>query len=145
LQEWGLRVSLESLLQKLHERAGSNCTFECPENFPSLPEMVELNVYRIFQECINNINKYARASKVIFSIKVSAEKITLSLVDNGQGFSDRAPVKPSHGFGLRSMHERAELIRCFYPAKFNIESKTGEGTTAILEIELSCPSGHELG
>jgi signal transduction histidine kinase len=145
LQEWGLRVSLESLLQKLPERAGSKCTFDCPENFPGLPEMVELNVYRIFQECINNINKYARASKVVFSIRVTAERITFTLTDNGQGFSDRTAVEPSHGFGLRSMNERAELIRCFYPAKFNIESKTGEGTTALLEIELSCPSGHELG
>jgi signal transduction histidine kinase len=148
LNEWGLKVSLETLLQKLHERQGTECKFECPDEIAHLPEIVELNIYRIFQECINNIAKYAFATQVDLRVRSSRQKTVFILTDNGRGFAEH-PVAELHddsvsnsarGYGLRSMQERAELIRCFLPTRLNVDSKAGAGTTVILEIE----SGHDF-
>ncbi len=142
LQEWGLGLGLAALLEKLHERVNIQGKFHFPNKLPSMPELVELNVYRIFQECINNIAKYAQATEVTFSCQVSSEKISFILTDNGKGFNYQEALEvTSFGFGLRSMQERVDLIRCFYPAKFTIDSRKGAGTSAVLEIEFSCPSG----
>ncbi|MDR3616183.1 MAG: ATP-binding protein [Candidatus Obscuribacterales bacterium] len=148
LNEWGLKVSLDTLLQKLHERQGTECKFECPNEITRLPEIVELNIYRIFQECINNIAKYAFATQVNLRVRCTRQKTTFILTDNGRGFAEHAIAElhddsvsnSARGYGLRSMQERAELIRCFLPTRLNVDSKAGTGTTVILEIE----SGHDF-
>jgi len=148
LNEWGLKVSLETLLQKLHERQGTECKFECPDEIARFPEIVELNIYRIFQECINNIAKYAFATQVDLRIRSSRQKTVFILTDNGRGFAehtiaerrDDSVSNSARGYGLRSMQERAELIRCFLPTRLNVDSKAGAGTTVILEVEC----GHEF-
>jgi signal transduction histidine kinase len=148
LNEWGLKVSLQTLLQKLHERQGTECKFECPDEIAHLPEIVELNIYRIFQECINNIGKYAFATQVNLRVRSTRQKTVFILTDNGRGFAEHAVAdlrddsvnNSARGYGLRSMQERAELIRCFLPTRLNVDSKTGVGTTVILEIE----SGHDF-
>jgi signal transduction histidine kinase len=138
LQEWGLRVSMDTLMQRLAQRTGAKCEFKCPKELPSLPELVELNIYRIFQECVNNVEKYARASRVSLECQASPKLLKIELTDNGRGFSDNlADTGPRpDGFGLRSMNERADLIRCFYPTKLDLDSKQGGGTRVCLELEL---------
>jgi signal transduction histidine kinase len=148
LNEWGLKVSLDTLLQKLHERQATECKFECPDEIARFPEIVELNIYRIFQECINNIAKYALATQVSLRVRSSSKKTIFILTDNGRGFAEHSIAElhddsvnnSARGYGLRSMQERAELIRCFLPTRLNVDSKAGTGTTVILEIE----SGHDF-
>ncbi len=137
LQEWGLKVSLETLLQRLNQRTGAQCHFSWKGEIPTLPEVVELNTYRIFQECANNVEKYARASRVTIDCLVTADKLQIVLNDNGKGFAETLAEPKEGGFGLRSMNQRADLIRCFQPCKLNVESKLSKGTTVSLEIELS--------
>ncbi|HEY9758023.1 MAG TPA: ATP-binding protein [Oculatellaceae cyanobacterium] len=137
LQEWGLRVSLETLLQRLNQRTGAVCNFTWKGVVPSLEEVVELNTYRIFQECLNNVEKYARASKVTIDCAVTPDKLTIVLTDNGKGFSDNQNELREGGFGLRSMNQRADLIRCFHSCKLTVDSKVSKGTTVSLEMDLS--------
>lgn len=137
LQEWGLQVSLETLVQRLNQRTGADCQFHWHGPQANLPEVVELNTYRIFQECVNNVEKYARASKVTIECTSLVDKLKIVLTDNGKGFSASISEPKESGFGLRSMNQRADLIRCFQPCKLKVDSKVNKGTVVTLEIELS--------
>ena len=87
----------------------------------ALPPEVQMTFYRITQEALNNIVKHAKATQVIVTLRL-ADKVRLSIVDNGVGF-DPACVPPNH-LGTKIMRERAEAIG----AKYSLYSEPGEGT-----------------
>lgn len=83
---------------------------------------VQVALYRIAQESLNNIVKYARSTQVDITLHLSCCHIELEITDNGIGF-DMATLKPT-SLGLRIMHERAEAIG----ADLRIQSSPGKGT-----------------
>jgi PAS domain S-box-containing protein len=87
-----------------------------------LPPEVQVAYYRIAQESLNNIFKYARATKVDVTLCLSASGACFKVCDNGIGF-DMSTAKPT-SLGLRIMRERAEAIG----AEFHISSTPGTGT-----------------
>jgi signal transduction histidine kinase len=88
----------------------------------SLPPEVKVAFYRIAQESLNNIFKYARASQVDIDLALSPAGAHLEIRDNGIGF-DTNKVKPT-SLGQRIMHERAEAIG----ADLSITSVLQKGT-----------------
>jgi signal transduction histidine kinase len=88
----------------------------------ALPPEVQIAFYRIAQESLNNVFKYARASQVDVGLFISSSTVRFEVCDNGVGF-DMSTSKPT-SLGLRIMHERAEAIG----AEFNISSTLGSGT-----------------
>jgi PAS domain S-box-containing protein len=92
-----------------------------------LPAEVQVAIYRICQEALNNIAKHARASRVEINLKHEGGAVELSIRDNGQGFdrgqSTTTPTIPGH-YGLTMMRERAEAIG----AQLSITSQIGHGT-----------------
>jgi PAS domain S-box-containing protein len=87
-----------------------------------LPPEVQVAYYRIAQESLNNVFKYARASQVDVDLSLSPACVRFAVHDNGIGF-DPAAVKPT-SLGMRIMRERAEAIG----AEFRISSIPGAGT-----------------
>jgi signal transduction histidine kinase len=83
---------------------------------------VQVAFYRIAQESLNNIFKYARATKVDVTLHLSPSGACFKVCDNGIGF-DMATTKPT-SLGMRIMRERAEAI-C---AEFHLSSTPGSGT-----------------
>ncbi len=73
-----------------------------------IPCDVKVEMYRIVQESLNNVVKYARATQVEIKVLLEAARVYLEITDNGTGF-DAASVKPT-SLGLRIMRERAEAI-----------------------------------
>lgn len=92
-----------------------------------LPCDVKVEIYRIAQESLNNIVKYARASQVDIKVRLEANRVRMEIKDNGVGF-DQAYVKPT-SLGLRIMRERAESIH----ADLQVSSLPGQGTTVSLD------------
>ena len=93
----------------------------------------------MIQESLNNIEKHAKANKVSINIeRFGKTSIRFTVVDNGQGFVPGENVKSldSGGMGVSGMRERVDLIRCFFPANFGLQSSPGEGTTVVIEITL---------
>jgi len=139
-KEWGLEMTVKDMLNRMSERTGMKVDFVCDVDVPSLPDPVGLHIFRIIQEGINNIEKYSGASAVSLVVdrpKKKALRFTLS--DNGKGMIDGDEEKPrtdGGGMGMGGMRERADLIRCFYPAKLSMESGEGKGVTISLELEL---------
>jgi signal transduction histidine kinase len=87
---------------------------------------VQVVIYRICQEALNNIAKHASASRVKIKLQYTVDKVDLHVQDNGRGFDSNLSL-PGH-YGLGMMNERAEAIG----AKLEIMSRPGKGTAVIL-------------
>jgi len=88
----------------------------------NLPPEVQVAYYRIAQESLNNVFKYARATKVNVTLFLSPSEVRFEVCDNGIGF-DTSTAKPT-SLGMRIMRERAEAIG----ADFHLSSTPGSGT-----------------
>ena len=99
-----------------------------------LPEHIEIALYRIAQEGLQNIVKHANASVARLRFAIDAEAIArLEIVDNGIGFDTfENPLGSDEmgGYGVLSMAERAELVG----GRLNIRSRPGSGTTVTATI-----------
>lgn len=140
LHDWGLQVFLQDLLERFQLRTGTDCSFVYEVDGINLPESVELHIFRIAQECLNNVEKYSEASFVSLEVIKNDGLFTMAITDNGKGMDQgevllENPLKMG-GTGLWGMAERVELIRCYYPARFSIKSKLGEGVKVNLELTL---------
>jgi len=119
-----VQIPLPDLLRQLCEaligRARLPIQFTA-DGQTKIPADVQIALYRITQEALNNIIKHAKATKVVVSLQMG-ETIRLMIVDDGSGFNLDA-VSPDH-LGLKIMCERAESIG----AHCSIYSQPGEGT-----------------
>lgn len=99
-----------------------------------LPEHVEIALYRIAQECLQNIVKHARASRATLRFAVQGGDARLEVSDDGIGFdmSRAAESGPAEirGYGMQSMVERAELV-CGH---LEVRSAPGAGTTVTVTV-----------
>jgi PAS domain S-box-containing protein len=91
-----------------------------------MPPDVKVAFYRIAQESLNNIMKYARASQVKIQLRLECCNVHMEIRDNGIGF-DPSAIRPT-SLGMRIMRERAEAIH----ACLNISSSPGQGSTVSL-------------
>ena len=89
-----------------------------------LSDALKVVIFRVIQESLNNIAKHAEASNVSVGLLNSGDRLTLSVKDDGKGFSV-GTVYTGQGFGLSSMRERVKLTA----GKFAIESTPGVGTS----------------
>lgn len=94
-----------------------------------LSQKVEDHLYRIFQEAINNIEKYAHATKVEIQILLNGDSLILSIEDNGVGFDVK---KNKDGIGILNMRNRVLAIK----GSFNIFSASGKGTSIIITLNI---------
>jgi signal transduction histidine kinase len=97
-----------------------------------LPE-IEINLYRIGQEALNNISKHARATNVSAILERRDGIMSLIIEDDGIGFNPDKRAKlteDDRGMGLLGMKERAELVG----GKIEIESAPNKGTTIYVRV-----------
>jgi PAS domain S-box-containing protein len=120
LVEVPLSILLRQLSEALTGRARIDIQFTF-EGERKLPPDVQVALYRIAQEALNNMVKHSKASQAMVVLRLG-EQVRLSITDNGAGF-DTTSVTADH-LGLKIMCERSEAIR----AKFSLYSEPGEGT-----------------
>ncbi len=133
IDEFGLEVTLEDYTKEFSRH------FQILVEFNSrgfkrkrlLPEL-EINLYRIAQEALNNIAKHAQATNVSVLLEKPDNHIVLIIEDNGVGFALNEKTNRSNRLGLVGMNERAVLIG----GKVEIESKKGKGTTIYARVPL---------
>jgi signal transduction histidine kinase len=114
------------LLRQLAEATTSRTTLQidvqaADDERPLTPE-VQIGLYRIAQEALNNMAKHAGASGASIHLRRRPQGVDLHLIDNGRGF-DPTQTPPGH-LGLGIMHERARAIG----ARLRIVSRLGDGT-----------------
>jgi signal transduction histidine kinase len=132
LDDLGLGPSLESLA---HTVAGPQVDVEIVPC--RLPPHVEVALYRIAQEALQNVMKHASAERVTLRLSTGNGAVHLVVEDDGRGFRPGEPGRTRNGapsYGLVGMRERAELVG----ARLQITSKPGKGTR--VQVELPAPA-----
>lgn len=121
LANLGLSTSLEILTSEFAQRSGIEVEtiFEAVE----LPEATELTIYRMVQESLTNIGKYAKASHIQVTVHRYPTYVAVQIKDNGEGF-DLASIRPN-SHGLAGMRHRVEAAG----GRLTINSALGAGTT----------------
>lgn len=116
----GLVATLEILAREFAEQSGVEV--ECELAPVKLGAAAELMVYRLLQEAITNISKYARASRVWVKLAARDGQVEMSVRDDGIGFDTRVP--PSSAYGLVGMRFRVEAVG----GALVVVSAPGQGT-----------------
>ncbi len=98
-----------------------------------LPADVQVALYRLCQEGLNNIAKHAGASQVDIQLTYEKDAVELRIQDDGRGF-DRGQTVPGH-YGLSMMHERATAVG----AALSIKSQPGKGTEIVILWKVTKP------
>jgi ABC-type sugar transport system ATPase subunit len=133
----GLSAAIDSLAHEWAVRNDIQLQLEIDPELGRLPETIELSVFRIVQEGLNNIRKHAAAQNVRLSLqRTSSTNLLVHLEDDGKGLAvpaDLASLSVGKHFGLVGISERVALLG----GSMNIESSKGGGT--ILQVEIPSP------
>lgn len=132
LEDLGLGAALEMLAGEMNQ-AGVPVSFELSGEEQRLAPQVELALYRMAQEALNNVARHAGATRARLSIRYDEDEVQIDISDNGKGFTPpRSPAElaPGGHFGLLGLYERAEMIG----ATLQIHSRPGEG--AVVRVRL---------
>src|SRR3990172_260276 len=127
LEDLGLVTALEMLAREMSQTNHLVVDFQKRGQERRLSREVELSLYRIAQESLNNVIKHSKASRADLKIIFENAEIKMEVSDNGSGFLvPKSPTElaPSGHFGLLGVHERADLIG----SRLEIESVLGKGT-----------------
>lgn len=95
LKDCGLKLMLEELCLNFQARTGCACEFVCHVHLPEIADEAALHIYRIAQECLNNVAKHATASRVELEMSCAGGFLTMSISDNGRGI-EKALAQASH-------------------------------------------------
>ena len=129
LGEVGLQDALLSLVDdtKVINKLKVRLTIDDRYKSSEIDKNVELMLYRIAQEQLNNIIKYSQASEVAMKIGICSSNLYLSVADNGIGFDT---TKKARGIGLKNISNRV----AFYCGEMDIASEPGKGCTLHVSI-----------
>jgi len=134
LDDLGLVPAVRSLAEEFAERTGVKLDL----SFAGLPEKIsgdtELNLYRILQEALGNIERHAQARCIVLHLSKEGSVLRARIRDDGRGFDPQRPRAEGQrpGMGLVDMRERAEFVggRCA------LTSEPGKGTEIVIEMPL---------
>ncbi|KIO51400.1 sensor histidine kinase [Flavobacterium hibernum] len=136
LSDHGIVSSLAKLTQELSKLTGKEILFYNKTDFDQrLDSLIEINIYRLTQEAINNAIKYAESSHIIVQLSHSETLLSVIIDDNGKGFDINAVDKKRNsesGMGLLFMKERIQYIN----GRVFIKSIPGEGTRITFNIPI---------
>jgi len=133
LEHLGLVPALEWLTDELRATTGIDASTQIIGKNRRLPTEVEVGLFRIAQEALNNVRRHSKAIEVNVRIEFGSEKVELDITDNGSGFKlpnmlgEFASMKQ---LGLLGMQERAHVLG----GDFTIHSEEGKGTSVKVEV-----------
>ncbi|MBP6852489.1 MAG: response regulator [Rhodoferax sp.] len=127
--DMGLESAIEWLCNEYSARTCTDCQLLVSEAGEGLDEARAVVVFRIAQESLTNIARYAQAGKVTIALAQHAGELRMEIRDNGVGF-DPVEVASRRTFGLLGMRERAIALG----GRLNVDSAPGLGTTVSLCI-----------
>ncbi len=132
----GLEHSLNSLRDEVAARSGMDVCLFTSGLSVHYREDVEIAIYRVVQEALNNAIKHARASRCHVNLLDDEHSLSLSIEDDGVGFdvsNKSLASKGTFSLGLHIMRERVELLG----GEFSIDSEVGRGTSIIAVIPMN--------
>jgi signal transduction histidine kinase len=132
LDELGLPAALRWHAAALESRAGVAVTVDADDKLPRPSPKVENVVLRVYVEALTNVSKHARAKKVGVTLESRDDHVIMEIVDDGQGFDAKQPLRrnDNSGWGLVLMRERAASVE----GELRVHSAPGAGTRIEFRI-----------
>lgn len=124
-----LKDSLLQLISSINVEGRFKTDFKISKELDNinLKREVQINLYRIMQEQLNNIIKYSGANKIEVTVSIDANMLRFEIFDNGVGFDEE---KVSKGIGFANMARRAKL----FSGSFNVTSSPNNGCRIIITM-----------
>ncbi len=129
--ELGLLATIEVEVQKFTRTSRIACRLHADDDIDALALDEErlLAVYRVLQECLNNVFRHSLASRVQVHLGLGAGSFQMAIADNGIGFDPLAPRKSS-SYGLLALEELAAA----HGGRLEVASARGQGTRVVLAL-----------
>lgn len=138
LDDLGLIPALKRYVEEFIESFSINVDFLPSQTNARLPNTLEVAIFRIIQEALQNVHKHAEAELVTINLEITETEVSLNIRDDGKGFfaAEALVDKEQDGYGLLGMRERAELLN----GHFSIQSELGHGTDIKIGIPIQSPN-----
>lgn len=139
--ELGLVDTVSTELRKFTRSSGILTQLAVEEGLAALPldEDLVLATYRALQECLNNVSRHARATRIHVALMLDGDMLSMVVSDNGVGFDGRAPRKPDC-YGLLSLEEHV----AWRGGSLDVDTEESAGTNITVSLPLvlaTPPSG----
>lgn len=132
IKQFGLDQALKNELNRINLTDLFETSFNIKGEAFVFSDQINLLIFRIFQESINNIIKHANANKITVNLNYSTDFFTLNINDNGNGFLV-TEKDANHGSGIKNIKKRAKVLG----ATINIASVINSGTTITLKVPIT--------
>jgi len=129
LKKSGLPAALNEIAERISQSGKINVTIDHDDNFGRLSPEVEIQIFRIAQELLNNILKYAQAKEVQIQLMMEDSIFTMMVEDNGNGF-DKEILTSTAGNGWYNIKSRLNLIN----GEVEIDTRPGSGTVVTIVV-----------
>lgn len=130
----GLQAAIQSYAQEWSLRANIEVSLKLDRKIGRLPEAIELSIFRIIQEGLNNVWKHAQASHVEIDLRhTSPRMLRISIHDDGQGIKENvnlAELASAGHYGLLGINERVALLG----GRLHMEQNLEGGSLLVVEI-----------
>jgi signal transduction histidine kinase len=143
LEDLGLVAAMQYLVNQLSQSEGVEVKLDVEGEPDGLSPDMEVAIYRILQEALNNIRRHAQATEVNVTAEFTPEEIYLTVEDNGRGFvvpESITDFASAGSFGMMGLQERAQL----FGGDVTLESQPYEGTTVRLVMQRHAPAQFEI-
>ena len=130
LDHFGLIPTLESYIGTVFEDLSTKVHFTVKGFEERVDRYMEINLYRIIQEALNNVAKHAKAKNAWLTLAKNHTQITVFIEDDGRGFDPKEAEEAMAGQGLLSLRERVGLL----DGNFSLVSAPGKGCRIEIEI-----------
>jgi len=134
LDDYGLLEAIDWLGTQFTANTGIPFKFTTTEKKIQSSESVVTCIFRIYQEALTNITRYANATSVVSSLTINDGVIIVGIKDNGKGF-DPALVQTHRSFGILGMKERVISLG----GVFELNSSAKEGTSIMVKLPVTIP------
>lgn len=131
LDRLGLTKAIQAMLKKIADNSELKINSEIETIDGNFADEVEISIYRIIQESINNILKHSGATKVDVLIKNDKRFVNIKITDNGKGFEVNLQNQKQSGFGLLGMRERVKMLGGI----ISIDAEIRKGTSILIRLE----------
>jgi two-component system NarL family sensor kinase len=131
LIRFGLPSALNEVAASINKSGKIHVRFDADENIPRFGSTVEINVFRIVQEWLNNIIKYSGANEVSVQLIFHDQELTIMIEDNGSGFEIKK-LNEGKGNGWYNINSRLSLIN----GQIEIDSKLNKGTLVSIFVSV---------
>ncbi len=134
LDDLGLMPTLAKYLKTFEERTQISIVFRHVGKETRLPQQLEIALFRLVQESVQNAYKHADPTEIQVKIEIKPTKVIMLIKDDGKGFDPS--LKKEGSFGLIGMKERVHMLK----GEINIQSKLNVGTLVIIGVPINAKS-----